>query len=81
MSFNVVGTLLAVGSSSETVHVFKLTGKGSGGGGGGNGNGGNGSVGGVPLSPSGSVDSREESKAMDGGYQGWIDSKKSKSVS
>ena len=37
--------------------------------------------GGVPLSPSGSVDSREGSQGMDGGYQGWIDSKKGKSVS
>ncbi|EIN08716.1 WD40 repeat-like protein [Punctularia strigosozonata HHB-11173 SS5] len=68
MNFNVVGTLLAVSSAHDTVHIFKLGGpqksskeaaKG----------------GTSPSSPEGSVDSRDAG-GLEGGYEAFIDGKK-----
>jgi autophagy-related protein 18 len=69
MNFNLVSTLLAVSSAHDTVHIFKL---------------------GPhrptpatksPGSPSGSVDSRDGSQALDGGYDAFVDKKKNGTVS
>ncbi|KAI0654815.1 WD40 repeat-like protein [Cubamyces menziesii] len=71
INFNLVSTLLVVSSAHDTVHIFKLgQGRGSG-------------VGGVqsPSSPSGSIDSREGSQGLDGGYDAYVDKKKGVSVS
>jgi autophagy-related protein 18 len=73
LNFNVVGTLLAVSSAHDTVHIFKL---GSGRGGSGNSNGGRDDL---ATSPSGSVDSREGAGALEGGYDAFVDDKKKKS--
>ncbi|KAI0327639.1 WD40 repeat-like protein [Cubamyces sp. BRFM 1775] len=71
INFNLVSTLLVVSSAHDTVHIFKLgQGRGSG-------------AGGVqsPSSPSGSIDSREGSQGLDGGYDAFVDKKKGVSVS
>jgi autophagy-related protein 18 len=70
MNFNLVSTLLAVSSAHDTVHIFKLGPQKlsiSGGKG--------------PSSPSGSVDSRDGSQALDAGYDAFVDKKKDSSVS
>jgi len=72
LNFNVVGTLLAVSSAHDTVHIFKL-------GGGRSSNNGNGSRDDHATSPSGSVDSREGAGALEGGYDAFVDDKKKKS--
>ena len=71
LNFNVVGTLLAVSSAHDTVHIFKL----------GSGHSGSGSSSRDEhaSSPSGSVDSREGAGAMEGGYDAFVDDKKKKS--
>ncbi|KAH9954773.1 WD40 repeat-like protein [Russula dissimulans] len=72
LNFNVVGTLLAVSSAHDTVHIFKLSsGRSSG-----SSNGGREDHG---TSPSGSVDSREGAGALEGGYDAFVDDKKKKS--
>ena len=70
INFNIVSTLLCVSSAHDTVHIFKLgQGRGSG-------------VGAQsPSSPSGSIDSREGSQGLDGGYEAYVDKKKGSSVS
>lgn len=71
ISFNLVSTLLAVSSAHDTVHIFKLGPQGKGGAKGGQ----------TPASPSESVDSREGSMGLDGGYEAYVDKKKTGSVS
>lgn len=68
MSFNIVSTLLAVSSAHDTVHIFKL---------------GQQKAGSLktPSSPSESVDSREGTHGLDGGYDAYVDNKKNGSVS
>ncbi|KAI0366069.1 WD40 repeat-like protein [Pilatotrama ljubarskyi] len=71
INFNLVSTLLVVSSAHDTVHIFKLgQGRGSG-------------VGAAqsPSSPSGSIDSREGSQGLDGGYDAYVDKKKGNSIS
>ncbi len=97
MNFNVVGTLLAVSSAHDTVHIFRLGSRGKGGSGGsGTGNGsGSGSISasssGSDKSPSGglsgavsppeSVDSQQGVQDLDAGYDVFVEKKKSNSVS
>ncbi|KAI0703305.1 WD40 repeat-like protein [Earliella scabrosa] len=69
INFNIVSTLLVVSSAHDTVHIFKL----------GQGRGAGSAQG--PSSPSGSIDSREGSQGLDGGYDAYVDKKKSSSVS
>ncbi|KAG7096375.1 autophagy protein [Marasmius oreades] len=77
MNFNSVGSLLAVSSAHDTVHIFKLGGKG----------GGSGGVNGIKegagaTSPSSaSVDSVDEPDGGGGGYEAFIEKKKSGGVS
>ena len=68
LNFNLVSSLLCVSSAHDTVHIFKL-GQGRGGGAQ------------SPSSPSGSVDSREGSQGLDGGYEAYAEKKKGSSVS
>ncbi|KAH9848987.1 WD40 repeat-like protein [Lenzites betulinus] len=74
INFNLVSTLLVVSSAHDTVHIFKL-GQGQGQG--------RGAVSSAqsPSSPSGSIDSREGSQGLDGGYDAYVDKKKGNSVS
>ncbi|OBZ78172.1 Autophagy-related protein 18 [Grifola frondosa] len=69
INFNLVSTLLAVSSAHDTVHIFKL----------GQGQKSSSLKGGqTPSSPSGSsasVDSREGSKPLDGGYDAFVNDK------
>lgn len=69
MNFNAMSTLLAVSSAHDTVHIFKL---GSQKGAGSSSNG----TPGPSLSPSPSIDSRDGSQGMEGGYEAYIDGKK-----
>jgi len=78
MNFNVVGSLLAVSSAHDTVHVFKLA---SGGKSGGSGSGASSSSksqsgNGGTASPSPSLESRDGSTGLEGGYEAFIDGKK-----
>jgi autophagy-related protein 18 len=72
INFNVVSSLLAVSSAHDTVHIFKLgqqrTGSVSSASSSKNGQ--------RPSSPVGSVDSRDGSQGLDGGYEAFIDEKK-----
>jgi autophagy-related protein 18 len=75
LNFNVVGTLLAVSSAHDTVHIFKL------------GSGRSASISSASssredhaTSPSGSVDSRDGAGALEGGYDAFMDDKKKKSA-
>ncbi|KAI0695024.1 WD40 repeat-like protein [Cytidiella melzeri] len=73
VNFNAVSTLLAVSSAHDTVHIFKLGPQKSGS-----------DKGQGPASPeSGSIDSRESSNGagLEGGYEAFVDKKKSNSVS
>ncbi|KAL0569375.1 autophagy protein [Marasmius crinis-equi] len=73
MNFNSVGSLLAVSSAHDTVHIFKLGAKGAAGGGAG----GNGAV-----SPSSaSVNSVDGPAEAEGGYEAFIEKKKGGGVS
>ena len=74
LNFNVVGTLLAVSSAHDTVHIFKL------GGGRSSGSSSSSSRDDHASSPSGSVDSREGAGAMEGGYDAFVDDKKKKNA-
>jgi len=77
MNFNLVGTLLAVSSAHDTVHIFKL------------GNRGNGtrekdgtwSPSSYATSSSESVDSQQSVQGLDGGYDTFVEKMKSNSVS
>ncbi|KAI1785091.1 WD40 repeat-like protein [Ganoderma leucocontextum] len=72
INFNLVSSLLCVSSAHDTVHIFKL----------GQGRGGPSAVGAQsPSSPSGSIDSREGSQGLDGGYEAYAEKKKGSSVS
>ncbi|KAG8991017.1 autophagy protein, partial [Tulasnella sp. 427] len=74
ITFNTVSTLLAVSSATDTVHIFKLSGKGSNGSSSASRNG--------QASPSAaSIDSQMGSGAMEGGYEAFIDGKKKSGVS
>ncbi|KII91373.1 hypothetical protein PLICRDRAFT_38114 [Plicaturopsis crispa FD-325 SS-3] len=66
INFNVVSSLLAVSSAHDTVHIFKLGPQKQG----------SSSSGKPPLSPSPSIDSREDAHGLDGGYEAFIDGKK-----
>lgn len=68
MNFNAMSTLLAVSSAHDTVHIFKLGPQKS------PGSSPNGKP--PPLSPSASIDSREGTQGMEGGYEAYIDGKK-----
>ncbi|CCM01342.1 uncharacterized protein FIBRA_03392 [Fibroporia radiculosa] len=72
INFNLVSTLLAVSSAHDTVHIFKLGQQKSAG---------SGSSGRTPSSPSESVDSREGTHNLDGGYDAYVDKKRNGSVS
>lgn len=72
LNFNVVGTLLAVSSAHDTVHIFKL-------GSARNSGSSTSSREDHATSPSGSVDSREGAGALEGGYDAFVDDKKKKS--
>ncbi|KAF9257722.1 WD40 repeat-like protein [Marasmius fiardii PR-910] len=81
MNFNSVGSLLAVSSAHDTVHIFKL-----GGNRGVNGNGkeGSGGIGGATSPSNASVNSTDDSEsgsAGGGGYEAFIEKKKSAGVS
>lgn len=69
MNFNAMSTLLAVSSAHDTVHIFKLGPQKS------PGSSPNGKPP-PPLSPSASIDSREGTQGMEGGYEAYIDGKK-----
>lgn len=75
INFNVVSSLLAVSSAHETVHIFKLGAQKGGPNKGAEKNGAR------PASPTGSMDSREGSQGLDGGYDAFIEKKKSGGVS
>lgn len=75
INFNVVSSLLAVSSAHETVHIFKLGAQKGGPNKGAEKNGAR------PSSPTGSMDSREGSQGLDGGYDAFIEKKKSGGVS
>ncbi|KAF6745315.1 WD40 repeat-like protein [Ephemerocybe angulata] len=66
INFNVVGSLMAVSSAHDTVHIFKLGGA----------TGGKAS----PRSVAESLDGGSTTGTLDGGYEAFIDSKKSRSV-
>lgn len=73
INFNAVSTLLAVSSAHDTVHIFKLGPQKSGS-----------EKNSTPASPeSASIDSRESSNGagLEGGYEAFVDKKKSNSVS
>ncbi|GBE89254.1 WD40 repeat-like protein [Sparassis latifolia] len=74
ISFNLVSTLLAVSSAHDTVHIFKLGQQQK------SGTSSSKSVP-SPSSPSESLDSREGSQGLDGGYEAYVDKKKTGSVS
>ncbi|KAF8503884.1 WD40 repeat-like protein [Hysterangium stoloniferum] len=73
INFNAVSTLLAVSSAHDTVHIFKLGGEKKGGKEKGKADKGQGPS---PGSPTGSMDSREGTAGMEGGYEAFIDGKK-----
>ena len=68
MNFNTMSTLLAVSSAHDTVHIFNLGPQKSS-------SSPNGKSG-PQLSPSPSIDSRDGSQGMEGGYEAFIDGKK-----
>lgn len=73
INFNAMSTLLAVSSAHDTVHIFKLGPQKSG----------SEKGPGSATSESGSIESRESSNGagLDGGYEAFVDKKKSNSVS
>ncbi|EKM76342.1 hypothetical protein AGABI1DRAFT_115895, partial [Agaricus bisporus var. burnettii JB137-S8] len=79
MNFNLVGTLLAVSSAHDTVHIFKLGSRGKGGNPSQTSNPSPGSSGAV--SPPESLDGHISPQGLDGGYDAYVEKKKSGSVS
>ena len=79
MNFNVVGSLLAVSSAHDTVHVFKLGGSAGGKGGGGSGGGGIGGGADGPGSPPDSQDGGSVDSV--GGYEAFVAKQAAPSVS
>ncbi|PSR70779.1 hypothetical protein PHLCEN_2v1827 [Hermanssonia centrifuga] len=71
ISFNLMSTLLAVSSAHDTVHIFKLGPQKAS----------SSKPPQTPASPSGSVDSREGTHSLDGGYDAFVDKKKNGGVS
>lgn len=77
INFNLVSSLLAVSSAHDTVHIFKLGPQKPG----------NGSSSSSskslqsPASPSASIDSREGTHGLDGGYEAYAEKKKGSGVS
>jgi autophagy-related protein 18 len=69
MNFNAVGTLLAVSSAHDTVHIFKLGPHN-------NANGSSTALKDDTSSPTPSIDSREGAGTMEGGYDAFIDGKR-----
>lgn len=71
MNFNAVSTLLAVSSAHDTIHIFKLGSQEKG-------DKDKSRPGKTvsPGSPTGSLDSREGTSGVEGGYEAFIDSKK-----
>ena len=63
---------IVASSETDTVHIFKLSGKG--------GNGGGPSRNGPSSPSSASIDSQQGSGAMEGGYEAFIDNKKKSGV-
>ncbi|GLB39396.1 putative WD40 repeat-like protein [Lyophyllum shimeji] len=78
INFNLVSSLLAVSSAHDTVHIFKL-GPQKAGGGGAEKSGERERAG--QTSPPESIDSREGVQGLDGGYEAFIEKKKSGGVS
>ncbi|KAG8906561.1 autophagy protein [Tulasnella sp. 403] len=72
ITFNTMGSLMAVSSATDTVHIFKLSGKGANG---------NGPSKASQSSPAPSVDSQSGGGALEGGYEAFIDGKKKSGVS
>ncbi|KAG5729770.1 Autophagy-related protein 18 [Termitomyces sp. T112] len=85
MSFNVVGTLLAVSSAHDTVHIFKLGGQRAAGravaAAAVMGTAAGPSAAQLPASPPESVDSRDSSQGPDTGYDAFIEKNRASSVS
>ena len=79
INFNLVSTLLAVSSAHDTVHIFKLGPQKSGSGA--SGSSGTAKASQTPSSPSASIDSREGTHGLDGGYEAYAEKKKGGSVS
>ena len=75
LNFNVVSTLLAVSSAHDMVHIFKL-GSGRSANNNNTSNTSSSSREDHTTSPSGSVDSREGTRALKGGYNVFVDDKK-----
>lgn len=77
INFNLMSTLLAVSSAHDTIHIFKLGPQKSGG----VSSSGSSTAGGSKSSDSGSIDSREGTHGLDGGYEAYADKKKGNGVS
>jgi autophagy-related protein 18 len=80
MNFNLMGTLLAVSSAHDTVHIFKLKNRSGQGSSSGAGASSKNSPSGA-TSPKESVDSQQNIQGLDGGYDEYVETKKSNSVS
>lgn len=81
INFNLVSTLLAVSSAHDTVHIFKLGPQKSGSSSGTSNNSSGSKNPQTPSSPSASIDSREGTHGLDGGYEAYAEKKKGGSVS
>lgn len=91
MNFNLVGSLLAVSSAHDTVHIFKLGNRGKGAGPSGSGSGSGSSLSSTSastisgtsgaVSPPESLDGQQSPQGLDGGYDAFVEKKKSSSVS
>lgn len=77
INFNLMSTLLAVSSAHDTIHIFKLGPQKSGGAS----SSGSSIAVGSKSSDSGSIDSREGTHGLDGGYEAYADKKKGSGVS
>jgi len=82
MNFNTVGSLLAVSSANDTVHIFKLAVGGNGNGGGKRAANASSASSTGATSPSPSIESRDTLSAggLEGGYEAFIDGKKKSGV-
>jgi len=80
MNFNIVGTLLAVSSAHDTVHIFKLGNQGKGMREKDGTSSSSSSFSGA-ISPPESVDSQQSVQGLDGGYDAFMEKIKSNSVS